>query len=634
MSRAEAAAMDPCQRLLLECGYAALHKCALDRSTLMGSLTGVFVGFSGSEYAQLVAASPSAGSVYAATGSSVSVACGRISYVLGLNGPCSSYDSACSSSLVASHGCLRALQLDEAVTGLTAAVNLMLAPTLSACFSVAGMTSARGRCHTFDDRADGYARSEACGSAVMRGGETTRALVVVGSAVRQDGRSASLTAPNGQAQRELLRSALGDAGLVFNEVGSVEAHGTGTALGDPIEVGAVMGVLMILSREAELVVGGSKANVGHAEPAAGMSGVVQLTTITLDCREVGANAQLRRLNPHVRGSLGRGACSLPVHWSGLGSMVVCGGVSSFGYSGTIAHASISRASSQLACPASGAILVLTRSTLKWRHQPHPFAQFRLVSAFDDSIVFRSLCAGSLAELVSDHVVQGRLIFPAAGYLEMGRSSLCESRGDNTAMSDVMFTRPLAIEPPIDAIECTILNGQIEVRSSTPDSGRSLIEGGAVHCSGRSVGEALAASAALREGVVRGRVRGSYPASRSALYDWFATVGLQYGPTYQTLMRAWGSGGRGGAGRLRARWSLGCVAVQPADLDDVLCLGALSSVSGGEDSDTPLPFAVGTAWLDAAMGLLWAVRLVLCIFLDERAVIRHELCDAKSAFACR
>ena len=162
------------------------------------------------------------------------------------------------------------------------------------------------------------------------------ALVPVGSAVRQDGRSASLTAPNGQAQRELLRSTLSDAGVVLDEVGCLEAHGTGTALGDPIEVRAAVGVL-VLSREVELAVGGIKANVGHAEPAAGMSGVVQLVTMTLARREAGANAQLRRLNAHVRGALGRGACSLPVHWCGSGSGVGCGGVSSFGYSGTIAH---------------------------------------------------------------------------------------------------------------------------------------------------------------------------------------------------------------------------------------------------------------------------------------------------------
>merc|ERR1739841_188848 len=105
---------------------------------------------------------------------------------------------------------------------------MMLTPATSYGFAVAGMTSARGRCHTFDSRADGYVRAEACGSATM--GVSELAVHVLGSAVRQDGRSASLTAPNGQAQVGLLAA---------SGVAALEAHGTGTALGDPIEAGAV-----------------------------------------------------------------------------------------------------------------------------------------------------------------------------------------------------------------------------------------------------------------------------------------------------------------------------------------------------------------------------------------------------------
>ena len=160
------------------------------------------LGFAGSEFGQVLAASPAGGSVYAATGSAPSIASGRLSYTLGLHGPCVSYDTACSAALAASHAGLRALQLAECGVGLVVGVTLMLAPGVGTSFAVAGMTSARGRSHTFDERADGYARGEACGGVTLSYGDGL--LGLLGSAIRQDGRSASLTAPNGSAQRTLL----------------------------------------------------------------------------------------------------------------------------------------------------------------------------------------------------------------------------------------------------------------------------------------------------------------------------------------------------------------------------------------------------------------------------------------------
>ena len=217
VSAAEAAAIDPQQRLLLEHGYEALHGAALTRASLLGSATAVFVGIASNDYANVSSVSSSR-SVYSATGAGHSIASGRLSFSLGLHGPCVSVDTACSSGLVAHHSALRALQLAECTAAVAAGVNLMLAPHVGIAFATAGMTSARGRCHTFDDRADGYARAEACvalaavSEAVMKRGGGDRggaALSLLGSAVRQDGRSASLTAPNGKAQQALLHAALG-----------------------------------------------------------------------------------------------------------------------------------------------------------------------------------------------------------------------------------------------------------------------------------------------------------------------------------------------------------------------------------------------------------------------------------------
>ncbi|MGA1354757.1 MAG: beta-ketoacyl synthase N-terminal-like domain-containing protein, partial [Candidatus Limnocylindrus sp.] len=427
ISRAEAAAMDPCQRLLLEHSYGCLHECALDRIVGQANLTGVFVGFSGSEFAPLLMASPAGGSVYAATGAVSSVASGRISYALSLHGPCASYDTACSSGLVACHAGMRAVQLDEAAIGLVSAAGLILTPMIGTCFAIAGMTSVLGRSHTFDARADGYARSEACGAVVLRGAAALCALSMCGSAVRQDGRSASLTAPNGQAQRDLLRSTMGDARVSADEVMLVEAHGTGTALGDPIEIRSVAGVL-VAPRKGELTLGGIKANVGHAEAAAGLMGLIKLGGAGIGVMEAAANAQLRALNPHVSGALGGGACALPVQRCGLGLTASRrnGGVSSFGFSGTIAHAVVmmKQVSREEGVPRVRGSLWLRRVELAWRRPPHPLAQQRLPSGSASAAVVRSPTRGALLDLMAGHVVGGRLIFPAAGYLEMARAAVC------------------------------------------------------------------------------------------------------------------------------------------------------------------------------------------------------------------
>jgi len=210
VSLTEARYMDPQQRLLLERGYEALHCAGTDGSALMGSDCGVFLGIAGSDFQHMSIRTPMAlRGVYIATGSSHSVASGRISFVLGLQGPCVSYDTACSAALTANHGAMRALQHCECDLGLVLGVSMMLLPDLHVAFAMVGMLSPRGHCHTFDNRADGYARSEAC-CAVALYTSGARALTpptehLLGSCVRQDGKSASLTAPNGQAQRGLLR---------------------------------------------------------------------------------------------------------------------------------------------------------------------------------------------------------------------------------------------------------------------------------------------------------------------------------------------------------------------------------------------------------------------------------------------
>ena len=358
-------------RLLAELGYTALHASSHRRVALMGSDCGVFLGMERPDWA--IAQPPSARrSVYAVTGDNVSVAAGRLSFMLGLQGPCASVDTACASALVAMHGGANALRGGECANVLALAASVKLVPHGTLGVAMAGMLSADGRCKTLDARANGYARSEGVGALVLtRGDEAAAATTMLlgGSAVRQDGRSASLTAPNGSAQRTLLLAGLDRASVAPGDVGSMEAHGTGTPLGDPTETGALAAVHGAGGRPAALAVGAAKASVGHSEAASGQVGLLKVRRALEEALLVG-NAQLRVVNPLISERLSSAAVRflMPTQSVPLGSgRVSC--VSSFGYSGTIAHAVLRCAPGVGSIGALGASLpplVYHRRAFPWR----------------------------------------------------------------------------------------------------------------------------------------------------------------------------------------------------------------------------------------------------------------------------
>ena len=239
ISALEARSMDPQQSFVLHVGYAVLVRgqesdgidAERGRDALMYSGVGVFVGV---EPSGLVAGEAS---VFSASGGAGSITSGRFSYALGLVGPCYTIDTACSSALAALHVCTSALRHRECDRSAGVGTKV-LSEAANYGTAVAGMTSLLGRCHTFDGRADGYCRGEGCGAFYVRGGDGTGRTFgasVLGSAVQQDGPSASLTAPNGSSQRRLLDTVRGGDNE-GRDAPALEAHGTGTALGDPIEV--------------------------------------------------------------------------------------------------------------------------------------------------------------------------------------------------------------------------------------------------------------------------------------------------------------------------------------------------------------------------------------------------------------
>ncbi|MBD9358030.1 non-ribosomal peptide synthetase/type I polyketide synthase [Methylomonas albis] len=285
ISAREAESMDPQQRLLLEVAWEALEHAGLPASRLLGSPTGVFVGVTASDYGLLQAERADQGQVnpYFNTGTPLNACAGRLSYVLGLQGPCMAVDTACSSSLTAIHLACTALRAKDCDLALSGGVNLTLSPLLNITLSAAGMMSADGRCKSFDDAANGYVRGEGCGIVILKryadaltAGDQILALIR-GSGVNQDGASSGFTVPNGVAQQKLLRQTLSKARVQAHEIDYIEAHGTGTSLGDPIEAQALGEVLgQAPGRERPLLVGSVKSNIGHLESAAGVAGLIKL----------------------------------------------------------------------------------------------------------------------------------------------------------------------------------------------------------------------------------------------------------------------------------------------------------------------------------------------------------------------
>jgi acyl transferase domain-containing protein len=343
ISAREAATMDPQQRLVLEVGWEALEDSGYAPGALSGSSTGVFIGVTTNDYAQLIHDAACTPDVYIATGNAHNAAAGRLSFILGLQGPSMAVDTACSSSLVTIHLACLSLRARNCRMALAGGVNVLLSEQPFEYFQAWGMTSADGKCKPFDAAADGFVRSEGCGIVVLKrlsdaiaDGDHIRA-VIRGSAVNQDGRSSGLTVPNGLAQEALFREALAAARLEPADIGYVEAHGTGTSLGDPIEAQALASVFGA-GRNAEnpLVIGSVKANLGHTESAAGVAGLLK-AMLALEHERIPAQLHFHRINPKIGWS--GTPIEIPVQmrdWR-RGAKRRFAGISSFGFSGTNSH---------------------------------------------------------------------------------------------------------------------------------------------------------------------------------------------------------------------------------------------------------------------------------------------------------
>ncbi|MCE7984892.1 MAG: amino acid adenylation domain-containing protein [Caldilinea sp. CFX5] len=344
----EALTMDPQQRLLLEVSWEALEHAGLAPERLTNTETGVYVGYMNRDHPQWY--NEEEYDPYLLTGNSFSFTAGRLSYLLGLQGPSMVVATECSSSLVTVHLACQALRMGECDLALAGGVNLILHPIANVMLSKLRALSPDGRCKTFDAAGDGYGRGEGCGMVVLKrladavaAGDPILA-VIRGSAVNHDGPSAGLTVPNGAAQEKLLRKALAAAAVSPEAVDYIEAHGTGTTLGDPIEINAMVKVYG-QKRVKPLLVGSVKTNVGHLEAAAGIVGLMKVI-LAFQHEALPSHLHLRQPNPYIAWD------QIPVQvptaltpWP-AGERPRLAAVSSFGLSGINAHLIIEEAPNQ------------------------------------------------------------------------------------------------------------------------------------------------------------------------------------------------------------------------------------------------------------------------------------------------
>ncbi|KAM3083977.1 hypothetical protein ACMFMG_001916 [Clarireedia jacksonii] len=340
---AEATALDPQQRGLLETAYRAIENAGIPMDTLLGSNTSVHTGCFTADYLMLAAKDPEMMSKYTAPGIASTMLSNRISWFFDLKGASVTLDTACSSSMVALDMACQGLWNHTANTALVAGCNLIYSPVMTLALSNMSFLSHDSRCYSFDHRANGYSRGEGFGvlvvkrlSDAVRDNDTIRA-VVRSTGSNQDGHTPGIHQPSKDSQAALIRSCYERAGLELDETRFFEAHGTGTAVGDPIEAAAIGEVFQdYRSNEDPLYIGAVKANIGHLEGASGIAGIIK-TIMVLEKGVIPPNTNFERLNPNIDQdffNIKFPITSTPWPTNGLRRA----SVNSFGFGGANAHA--------------------------------------------------------------------------------------------------------------------------------------------------------------------------------------------------------------------------------------------------------------------------------------------------------
>ncbi|CAJ1440834.1 unnamed protein product, partial [Effrenium voratum] len=555
ISGAEAASMDPQQRILLEIVQEGFHAAKAwlgvggASSPLSTKDIGSFVGECNNDWGHFKNLETDKMNPFSGTGGSMSISSNRLAYVFGFRGPSVTSDTACSSSLVALDMACANIGRNRCSAAVSAGVNMNLLPGPFVACCQAKMLSEGGRCKTFDASADGYSRGEGAGTVLVRRLkelEDVALCSVAGTAANQDGRSSSLTAPNGPAQQQVILTAWQEAGASPGSGDYIETHGTGTGLGDPIEVGALCST-MGQGRSSTLYVGAVKSNISHLEGAAGIAGLLKALH-AMEKRQVPPNLHLASLNPHI--DVEDVDISFPTE-----SLVELSqeslrsfGLSSFGFGGTNTHVSAFAPTEKEAKAEPQEKIVFNRQRFSWSQTKHPLSvQSR--RGEPGVTVFAAPIKGKVLQLLSHHIIYGEIVVPGATYIEMVIATSAfrlDMANKKFALENIGFQNPLVLRPSNDDKVNPELNPGVDLYLQIQENGRwamSSVESGSsevinTHAEGSLsfMGPKATSSAAELRQLPLEEIRGRCPeeVEDSRMYVPFANIGLPLQPRFRTV----------------------------------------------------------------------------------------------------
>lgn len=535
ISAPEARAMDPQQRLVLEVCHDSLLDSTFSREALLGSSTAAIVGVSNNDWIQVQSGDIRKLNPYTATGTSASVAAARVAFCLGLKGPAYVVDTACSSALVAVDAAAMNLRRGRCSAAVSAAANVIASPATFISFSKPRMLSPRGQSHAFDASADGYGRGEGAGAVALcplKADGSARAALR-GTAVNQDGRSSTMTAPNGPSQTMVVATALAEAMLSHHQVRHFEAHGTGTPLGDPIEVGALQaGSLDEGPRQQPVGVAAVKTNVGHLEGAAASPGLLK-TMALLSRRTALSLVHLHALNPHLT-LLEDVPQVFPSEHFPLAAARKprTGGLSSFGFGGTNAHAILGESEVVFDIVRAERPAEYVKKSFPWRDPG-----YRLLRR-QDGDSFEVTMSSDVYDTVSHHVVFGSIVTPGVVYVEMALEATRKLFGHKTQLRDVTMVFPFVVpkrfesDEPEPSMRFVLKNNTRFEIQSTNGSGKTTVhvEASLDH-GGSGVFKDSVDLASLRDRITE-------PVETKVVYEAIHSVGLYLGPMFQVAKELW------------------------------------------------------------------------------------------------
>ena len=623
---------------------------------------GVFVGISTPDYGDM-AKQYSEISPYSATGGAMSVAAGRISYLYGFKGPSVSIDTACSSSLVGTHMARLSMTAGAAsgcIAALAAGVKLILTPDTSAMFNRAGMLTADGRCKTLDAAADGYVRGEAVVAFVMQlpgssgaidAAATATVAAILGTAVNQDGRSSTLTAPNGPAQQIVIRQALLSASSSAAAVAMVQMHGTGTPLGDPIEVGALTAVLSFSASNSthSVILAAGKTGLGHTEPSAGLVGFAHASSAAT-AAFVQPILHLHRLNPYLEGTLAGPNASLfamPKQSGGFASSSGVDaqplvGISSFAFQGTNAHLILAKEENcSIISQTFNAMPVWKRIHTSVLPPAHPQLHSVVAATSSAAAVFEMRLGQASLAFFKAHRVSGKSVFPGAGYLEMAAGAveaLKHGGASSTAVVGVAVVSPLLLSSATDLLstpfkaEIKLISGELKLVSSSATHVTACIHR-------VQLPTTTAAEIEVSTATERILAECSEPIATMYLYRQLNEVGLQYGPAFRTLHSVkCGGNSASGAVRQAAEQTPAGFIFNPAILDGCLQLGGMVPAQNTNSSQsTKIPASLDALLIGSALGsspaIALACRPTFATDSDASVLRNHTIITTDGTVVC-